>query len=82
MVSGKRPVLITIRSVDPELNTRMGQLIADHLNANGERRSRPRSLMSRLRDALRPDTQHDVDGACFRYETGDFKWKDDAYVSV
>jgi hypothetical protein len=26
-----------------------------------------------LRDALTPDTQYDIDGACFRYETGDFK---------
>lgn len=66
MVSGNRPALITIRSVDPDLNIRMGYFIAVHLHANRERRRRPRSLLRRLRDALTPDTQHDVEGACFR----------------
>jgi hypothetical protein len=70
---GKRSALITIRSVDPELNDRLGRFIADHLQANNERRRRPRSLLRRLRDALTPDVYYDVDGACFRYETGDFK---------
>jgi hypothetical protein len=73
MVSGKRLALITIRSVDADLNDRLGHFIAHHLHANSERRWRSRSLLRRLRDALTPDTLHDLDGACFRYETGDFK---------
>jgi hypothetical protein len=73
MVSGKRLALITIRSADPDLNDRLGYFIAHQLHANCERRWRPRSLLRRLRDALTPDTQYDIDGACFRYETGDFK---------
>ena len=74
VVGGSRPrALITIRSVDSDLNYRLGHFIAVHLHANNERRSRPRSLLRRLLDALKPDTQYDIDGACFRYETGDFK---------
>jgi hypothetical protein len=60
----------------------MGDFIAHHLHANNERRQRPRSLLRRLRDALTPDTQYDIDGACFQYETGDFKLESDAYVSA
>jgi hypothetical protein len=82
MVSGKRLALITIRSVDPDLNTRMGHFIACHLHANSERRWRSRSLLRRLRDALTPDLQYDVDGTCFRYETGDFRLEGDAYINV
>jgi hypothetical protein len=82
MVSGKRLALITIRSVDPDLNDRLGHFIADHLHSNNECRRRPRSLLRRLRDALTPDAYYDVDGACFRYETGDFKLDSDAYVWV
>jgi glycerol-3-phosphate dehydrogenase len=82
MVSGKSLVLITIRSVDPDLNTRMGHFIADHLSANRERRRHSRSLLRRLRDALTPDLRYDVDGACFRYETGDFRLEGDAYINV
>jgi hypothetical protein len=77
MVSGKRLALITIRSVDPDLNDRLGHFIAYHLHANNERRRRPRSLL-RVRDALTPDTQYDIDGAWFRFETGDFKLESDA----
>jgi len=33
-----------------------------------------------LVDALGPDRKHDVDGACFRYETGDFKLESDEHV--
>jgi hypothetical protein len=80
MVSGKRLALITIRSVDPDFNTRMGHFIA--LHANSERRWRSRSLLRRLRDALTPDRQYDVDGACLRYESGDFKLEKDAYVNA
>jgi hypothetical protein len=82
MVSGKRLALITIRSADPDLNARLGHFIANHLQANSERRWRSRSLLRRLRDALTPDTHYDVDGACFRCETGDFKLEGDAYVDA
>ena len=82
MVSGKSLALITIRSVDPDLNTRMGHFIADHLTTNRERRWRPRSLLRRLRDALTPDMQSDVAGACFRYETGDFRRESDTYANI
>jgi hypothetical protein len=82
MVSGKRLALITIRSADPNLNARLGHFIANHLQANSERRRRPRSLLRRLRDALTPDTYYDVDGACFRYETGDFKLESNGYVNA
>jgi hypothetical protein len=82
MVGDKRLALITIRSVDPDLNDRLGYFIACHLHANSERRRRPRSLLRRLRDALTPDTYYDVDGACFRYETGDFRLEGEAYVNV
>ena len=81
MVSGKCLTLITIRSVDPDLNNRMGHFIADHLTTNRERRRRPRSLLRRLRDALTPDMQYDIDGACFEHETGDFRLGSDAYVN-
>jgi hypothetical protein len=60
----------------------MGDFIAVHLSANGERRWRSRSLLRRLRDTLTPDTQYDVDGDCLRYETGDFKLDSDAHVNV
>jgi hypothetical protein len=80
MVTGKRLVLITIRSVDPDLNTRMGYFIAEHLRENNERRWRPRSLLRRLCDALTPDEKYEVDGACFRYETGVFKLEGDENV--
>jgi hypothetical protein len=60
----------------------MGHFIADHLSANRERRRHSRSLLRRLRDALTPDTQHDVEGACFRYEVGDFKLESDVYVNA
>ena len=82
MVSGKCLALITIRSVDPDLNARLGDFIAYHVHANRERRSRSRSLLRRLRDALTPDMQYDIDGACFRYETGDFKLESGAYVNA
>ena len=80
MVTGKRLVLITIRSVDPDLNKRMGYFIAEHLHEHNDRRRRPRSLLRRLRDALLPDRKYEVDGACFRYETGNFKLENDEYV--
>ena len=82
MVTGKCLALITIRSVDPDLSARMGHFIAEHLTTNRERRRRPRSLLRRLRDALTPDVQYDVDGACFRYETGDFRLEGDTYINV
>jgi hypothetical protein len=80
MVAGKRLALITIRSVDPDLNVRLGDFIAGHLYANRERRRHPRSLLRRMYDAVTPDAQYDIDGACFRYETGNFKLERDEYV--
>ena len=82
MVSGRRLALITIRSIDPDLNDRLGYFIAYHLHANNERQRRPRSLLRRLYDALRADTKYDIDGACFRYETGDFKLESDTVQNV
>jgi hypothetical protein len=61
MVAGrKRHALITIRSVDPDLNDRLAYFIDCHLHANMERQRRPRSLVRRLRDALRPDVQYNM----------------------
>jgi hypothetical protein len=43
---------ITIRSTEPDLNTRMGYFIAEQLHEHNERQWRPRSLLRRLRNAL------------------------------
>jgi hypothetical protein len=81
MVSGRRLALITIRSIDPDLNDRLGYFIAYQLHANNERQRRPRSLRT-LYDALGADTKYDIDRACFRYETGDFKLESDTVQNV